>query len=201
MSKTVRAAGLRLAAAVVLGLASTSCGTVARQGTASSFLIIKALEAAGGNATGAFGGTLNSDVITIVNNTPTIFSDLGRAQFGLGLKDPGTPSSPTTPAQANWITLHSYHVRFFRTDGRNAEGVDVPYAFDNAVTATVTGDTTVTFTLVRQQAKSEAPLRALQVNGVVVSMIAEITFYGDDQTGRPVSAMGTIGITFANFGD
>ncbi len=201
MTTAIRRAGIHLATAIVLGLASASCGTTAREGTASSFLIIKALDAASGADPGSFSGTLNSDVVTINNSAPVVFNDLGRVQFGLGLKDPGPPASPTAPSQANWITVERYHVRFIRTDGRNTEGVDVPYAFDSAVTATVSADTTIGFTLVRQQAKQEAPLGALGSNGLVLSTIAEVTFYGHDQTGRAVSAVGNIGISFANFGD
>jgi hypothetical protein len=201
MTKAVWGAGIHLVALVVLGLASASCGTVARQGTASSFLIVKSLEAASGAEPGEFGGTLASDVITVVDKSATIFNDLGRVQFSLGMKDPGPTSSPTAPSQANWITVERYHVRFMRTDGRNAEGVDVPYAFDSAVTATVSDDTTIAFTLVRQQAKQEAPLRALTTSGLIVSTIAEVTFYGHDQTGRTVSAVASMGVSFANFGD
>jgi hypothetical protein len=202
MSKAVWGAALRLGAVVGLGFATASCGTVARQGTASSFLVIKALEAASGAEPGVFGGTLSSDVVTVVKSSPTIFNDLGRAQFTLALKDPGSPESPAGPSQANWITVEWYHVRYIRSDGRNTEGKDVPYSFDNGVTATVTSeDTTVGFMLVRNQAKMEAPLSALAANGLVVSVIAEVTFYGHDQTGRTVSVVGNIGISFANFGD
>ncbi len=201
MITAVRKATMQLAAVIVLAAAAASCGTTAREGTASSFLIIKALDAASGADPGTFGGTLNSDVVTIRNNAPTIFNDLGRVQFGLGLKDPGPPASPAAPSQANWITVERYHVRFIRSDGRNTEGVDVPYAFDSAITATVSADTTIGFTLIRQSAKQEAPLAALAGNGLILSTIAEITFYGHDQTGRAVSAVGNIGISFANFGD
>lgn len=201
MTKAVWGAGLHLAVVVVLGLASVSCGQVAREGTASSFLIIGSLGGASGADPGTFGGTLASDVVTVVNDSPTIFNDLGQVQFLLGLKDPGLPGSVSAPSQANWITVERYHVRFIRSDGRNTEGVDVPYAFDSAVTATVASDTTIGFTLVRQQAKQEAPLRALAINGLIVSTIAEVTFYGHDQTGRTVSVMGSIGVSFANFGD
>lgn len=201
MTRAVWTAGLRLAAIVAIAAGSASCGKIAREGTASSFLIVKALEAASGADPGQFGGTLNSDVVTIKNASPTIFNDIGRVQLGLGMKDPGPAASPTSPSQANWITVTQYHVRFLRSDGHNTEGVDVPYAFDNAVTATVSGDTTIGFTLVRQQAKQEAPLGALAVNGQVLSTIAEVTFYGHDQTGRAVSVTGSIGISFANFGD
>ena len=61
---------------------------------------------------------------------PTIFADLGRVTFKLGLKDPGPPASPASPTQNNWITLDAYHVQYIRSDGHNVEGVDVPYAFD-----------------------------------------------------------------------
>jgi hypothetical protein len=201
MTKAVWGAGTRVAIIVALGLVTASCGTVARQGTASSFLIVKSFEGASGAKPEEFGGTLNSDVVTVVKSSPTIFNDLGRVQFGLGLKDPGSPSAPAAPSQANWITVEQYHVQFVRSDGRNTEGVDVPYSFDSAVTATVSDDTTVSFTLVRHQAKEEAPLAALAVNGSIVSTIAEVTFYGHDQTGRAVSATARIGISFANFGD
>ena len=57
------------------------------------------------------------------------------------------------------------------------------------------------FTLVRHQAKVEAPLGALASNFLIVSTIAEVTFYGHDQTGRAVSVMGKISVHFANFAD
>ncbi|MBW8712968.1 MAG: hypothetical protein JF632_02665 [Acidobacteria bacterium] len=97
--------------------------------------------------------------------------------------------------------MTQYHVRYVRSDGHNIEGVDVPYAFDGGLAATVSADTTVGFTLVRNQAKAEAPLKALTTNPIVLSTIAMVTFYGHDQTGREVSATGNIDVTFANFGD
>ncbi len=201
MTKAVWGAGVRLAFVVSLGLASSSCGDLARQGTGSSYLIVKQLDGASGAEPGTFGGTLSSDVLTVVETTPTIFNDLGRVQLSLGMKDAGSADNPTAPTQANWITVDQYHVEFKRSDGRNQQGVDVPYAFDSAATATVSGDTTIAFTLVRQQAKQEAPLRALAANGLIISTIAEITFYGRDQTGRRVSIAASIGVSFANFGD
>ena len=55
--------------------------------------------------------------------------------------------------------------RFIRADGRNTPGVDVPYGFDGAFTATVSGgEPTVGFELVRHIAKEEAPLAALAFN-------------------------------------
>jgi len=201
MTKVVWGAVIRLAGATALLVTSVSCGDLVREGTSSSFLIITALDATSGADPATFGATLSSDVVTVVKGIPTVFADPGRVQFALGLKDPGASTSPASPTQNNFITVDRYRVSYFRTDGRNMQGVDVPYAFDGAFTATVSGSTTVAFTLVRLQAKQEAPLRALGINGLAVSTIAEVTFYGHDQTGRAVSVAGRIGITFANFGD
>jgi hypothetical protein len=201
MTKVVWGAGLHLAIIVSVGLVSASCGDLTRQGTSPSYLIVGSLEGASGATPEEFGGTLQSDVQTVVNDSPSTFNDVARVEFRLGLKDPGTADAPTAPTQANWITVDRYRVRFVRSDGRNTEGVDIPYAFDSAFTATVAGDTQVGFTIVRHQAKDEAPLAALVRNGLVISTIAEVTFYGHDQTGRTVTATANIGVSFANFGD
>lgn len=201
MSKAVWSAGIRLATAVVLVLASVSCGTLTRQGTSSSYLVIESIEVAPGNDPGTFVAFLLSDVVTVVDNVATIFNDVARVNFSLGLKDPGPASSPAAPTQNNWITVDRYHVQFIRSDGHNIEGVDVPYAFDGGMAATVSDKTTVGFQIVRHQAKEEAPLAALAFTPVIISTIAQVTFYGHDQTGRPVSATGNVGVNFGNFAD
>lgn len=188
----------------VLGLfvvASVSCGSLTRQGTASSYLTVTTLEAASGAEPTEFGGELESDVLTVVDDVGTIFADSGRVTFALGLKDPGAPGSPAEPSPNNAITVNRYRVRYFRSDGRNVEGVDVPYGFDGAFTTTVSSSSTVVFTLVRAQAKSEAPLAALAFNPVIISTFAEVTFYGHDQTGREVITTGRLSVHFANWGD
>lgn len=201
MTKVVWGAVVRLAGATALVLTSASCGDLTREGTSSSYLIITALEATSGADPSTFSTTLSSDVVTVVNSVSTIFADPGRVQFALGLKDPGPSTSPAAPTQNNFITVDEYRVKYIRSDGLNTEGVDVPYTFRGAFTTTVSGSTTAGFTLVRVTAKEEAPLGALAINGVAILMIAEVTFYGHDQTGRAVSVTGHIGITFANFGD
>lgn len=202
MQKAVWGARLRAAVIVGLGLAVSSCGDLQRQGTGSSYLIIRDLEGAAGHEPEEFGNPILSDVVTVVNDSATFFNDLGRATFTLGLKDPGAPGSPTAPTSANFITLNRYRVRYIRTDGRNTPGVDVPYPFDGGVTATIGGgETEVAFTIVRHTAKLEAPLATLYDSLLVLDTIGEVTFYGHDQTGREVTATATILITFANFGD
>jgi hypothetical protein len=169
---------------------------MARNGQASSYLIITALTASAGGGDDEFGGDLRSDVIT----NGGVFNDNGQVEFELAMKDP----TFTAPTSANFITINRYHVKYVRTDGRNRQGVDVPFEFDGAITGTVSDEAIFSFTIVRHQAKEEAPLRALQSNpflGIIVSTIAEVTFYGHDQTGRAVSVMGKISIHFADFGD
>ena len=182
-------------------LVSANCGELQTFGNSSSYLISQSLEAAKGNDPDEFGGDLASDVVTVVNNSPTVYADNGRAAFLLGLKDPGSPGLPTISGQNNAITVNRYRVRYIRSDGRNVEGVDVPYSFDGAFTVTVQAPIEGVFTLVRAQAKNEAPLAALANSPVIISTIAEVTFYGRDQTGREITAVGKIGVHFGNWAD
>jgi hypothetical protein len=181
----------RFALAVLL-LASVSCGDMVRQGTGSSYLIVTSLVAGEDDA-----GTLRSDVLTMIDDAPTIVDDLGSVTFQLAMKDPGL----TEPSSNNFITVNRYRVEFTRADGRNTPGVDVPYPFDGAFTLTVAESSSVSFTLVRHQAKAEAPLAALSRSLVVISTIARVTFYGHDQTGREVITTAQIGISFGDFAD
>jgi hypothetical protein len=197
----MKAAYITRVAALALTLATTvSCTDSVRQGTGSTFLIIDRMAAANGNTPNQFGESLMSDVVTVVNGTPTIFNDLGQVTLSLGEKDPGRVTSPT---QNTSITVERYHVRFVRADGRNTPGLDVPQPFDGAFTARVdrATATTVSFPLVRHVAKQEAPLGALAGSPVIITTIAEITFYGRDQVGHEVSATGRITVEFGNFAD
>jgi hypothetical protein len=202
LSRSTLAIPACAAAVVLLAGAAASCGDIRRDGRASSYLVVNALEAAPGSDPSTFAGHLPSDVITVVDDVPTAFTDMGRVRLVLAMKDPGGVDSPSKPTTVNYITLTQYHVRFIRSDGRNVQGVDVPYAFDGGMTLTVgTSEVTGVFSLVRTIAKNEAPLRALAVNGLIISTIAEVTFYGHDQTGREVSATANISVDFGNFGD
>lgn len=196
---------MKRAVIAVLALVSVACGDVVREGTSSSYVVVTALEGASGADDQRFGGTLSSDVITLVEvdgvKVPTIFSDNARVDFQLVLKDPGTAGNPASPAPPNWVTFDRYRVRYVRTDGRNVPGVDVPYGFDGAFTITVADTARAGFTVVRLQAKGEAPLSALAATGNIISTIAEITFYGRDQTGREVITTGRISINFGDYAD
>jgi hypothetical protein len=193
----------------------SSCTSTQRDGESPAYLILDSLNAASGAAPDTLGGTLASDVLTLVpigepaegepqQFAATIVEDLFSADFSLALKDPGSSTSPTTPTSANSITITRYRVDFVRADGRNTPGVDVPYGFDGAATVTVGGGgATAAGVIVRQQAKREAPLQALAFNGgaIAISTIARITFYGHDQAGRSVSVTGQISVNFADWAD
>jgi hypothetical protein len=153
-----------------------------------------------------------SDVLTIVTSggtcttvlpCPTVFGDTGSVQMHLILKDIGLPGTTVAPSTNNQVTITRVHISYRRTDGRNQEGVDVPYGFDTASTATVPANGTVTigFPMVRSQAKESSPLVELVTSGKVISTIADVTFYGQDAVGNDVSVTGSINVDFANFGD
>ena len=198
------AAGLVLAA-----LGAAACGSsTAREGQSPSYPVITLMEGASG-AAGAtpqfFTNAVASDVITFIKskNSYSVFNDVGRVTMRAAMRDVTNPNGPTSN---NAITFNRYHVVYKRSDGRNQPGVDVPYPFDGAVTFTVgPGDEAkVPFELVRIQAKFEAPLAQLTTGGspaIAISTLAEVTFYGQDQTGREAAVTGTIGVDFANWGD
>ena len=185
------ARGLLLATALV---AANGCAATGRPGQASSYLIVDSLLAASGAQPGSFGGALASDVLS---NGGTL-EDLGRVQMRLEMKDPAVGPSPV-----NFVTLRGYRVTFTRADGRNTQGVDVPFAFDGALGTTITGTTTVNLVLIRAQAKLEAPLRALAGAGgaVAIATFADVLFYGADQAGHDVTVSARISVTFADWGD
>jgi hypothetical protein len=182
-------------------LVSASCGEAVRQGTGAGFLIINSLLAArGAEKAGDFDNTLESDVVT----KNAVWEDLGKVTLSLAAKDvTGALSSN------NFVTINRYRVVYRRTDGRNQQGVDVPYAFDGAVTFTVTdsGPVSASFVLVRMQAKLEPPLITLTNTPVMlggagpISTLADVTFYGRDQTGHEMNVTGTISVLFADWLD
>jgi hypothetical protein len=190
---------LPFASILCLAVMAGACGEFIRQDRSPVTLVIDRLEAASGADDAAtLSSPLFSDVITVVDGVPTVFPDKGAFTMRLIMKDVLSAPSPV-----NAVTLTRYQVIFRRSDGRNTPGVDVPHSFTSGLTFTVpaTGVAAGNFELVRHIAKSEAPLRALVSSPVVISTIAEITFFGRDQAGNELSATGLIGVDFGNFGD
>ncbi len=170
-------------------------------------LVINLLQAARGNSA-TLSTTLSSDVVTLVTSpapcsaaTPctTIFGDNGSVSLTGVMKD-----FTVAPTTNNEVTVTHYHVEYRRADGHNIEGVDVPFGFDGAATATVVPGGTATafgFVLVRNAAKEESPLVQLRNSPDLITTIADVTFFGHDVVGNELSVTGSILVTFANFGD
>ncbi len=191
-------AGLRVAALCAVLALMSACAANGRTGQASSYLIVSSMEAASGVRPSEFSGVLASDVVTVINTVPTQLEDFAKVTFQLAMKDPLVGPSPV-----NYVTLRGYRVTYFRSDGRNTHGVDVPYPFAGALTATVSTTTTASLVLVRVQAKLEAPLSTLAGLGgaIAISTFADVVFYGTDQAGRNVTVNARISVNFADWGD
>ena len=103
----------------------------------------------------------------------------------------------------NSVTIERYRVTYVRADGRNVPGADVPYPFDGVANFLVGIDGTEVeraFVVVRHQAKTESPLREIQADlTAILSVIAQIDFYGHDSAGRAITVTGYLNITFADF--
>src|SRR5215831_2955834 len=173
--KSLVAIGAVIASAV-------SCGDVVRTGRAPVMMVINSLEAAptGGFGANQFGNTLHSDVQVLLTTPPpcapttpcpTVYADVGQVTLSLILKDIGTATNPATATTNNQVTLNRLHIKYVRADGRNVQGVDVPYEFDGAVTGTIppSGQATFTFEIVRHIAKEEPPLVNLIASPSIVT--------------------------------
>ena len=180
-------------------LLAAACGDTSSGRSPSKVTVTEVKVAQGGTSPTFSSGPLNSDVLT----NGSIVDDLAEVTLELQLKDPGVPGSTNAPSGLNSVTFTRYHVEFRRADGHNTPGVDIPYAFDGAVTFTVAGDAvTAVVEVVRHVAKAEAPLAALAADGRnVITTIATVTFYGKDQAGNNVKVSADIQVNFGNFAD
>jgi hypothetical protein len=198
----------------VIALLAGSLGCVpnwARENETGFIMEVARVTAARGGETGT-GTVLYSDVSQWINDNAILRVVLIRknpnVQFVGPLED---------------VRLDSYQVRYFRSDGRNVEGLDVPYRFTGALNsvrlpapeANGVTEVEVAIEVVRHTAKREAPLinlidsdlapngRALLLTGEgIISTTAEITLYGRQvSSGDPIMATGHLPIAFADFVD
>ena len=186
------------------GSLSASCGDQTRQGQTSSYLVLTALEGASGAEPGTFGTVaqlgrhhrrqqVRDDLHRSRPGARSSWRSRIRARRRRRTRRPRTTSSRST----------QYHVEYVRSDGHNVAGRGRAVRVRRRGHRRLSRDTrTVAFTLVRNQAKLEAPLKALGLQRAASSRRSpKVTFYGHDQTGREVSATGNIEVSFANFGD
>ena len=181
----------------------------ARENETGLLMEIAGITGVPGNEGFAAGDILLSDVFPDLNDDALVTVNVYR-------KNPTVAS--TSPLEH--VRLESYQVRYFRSDGQSVEGVDVPRRITGALssqrfhTPTETGEIEIDalVTVVRQQAKNEAPLRNLV--GIfrggtgsllfpgqgIITTVAEITVYARQvTTGEPLSASGRFQVTFGDF--
>lgn len=191
------------AAVVIAALVSSGCASdFTRASQSPTQLIINQILVAAGTgavATSFVNGPLLSDV---QDDDGTIFDDFGQATIRAIMRDQGSTGVAPTTSVVNDVTLTRYRVSYRRSGTSNTPGVDVPHPFDGALTLTIPigGTGTAVFELVRHVAKLEPPLAVLATSPVVVTTIADVTFFGRDQAGNEVSVTGSVQINFANFG-
>jgi hypothetical protein len=145
------------------------------------------------------GAPLDSDVRI---STGSVCPDLIDLRVENHFKNPNI----TTTGFRHDMTIERYEVRYFRSDGRNVQGVDVPYAITGNVAQEIQESAAATLRLevVRRQAKVEPPLANLKGGGgaKIVTMFAEVTLHARTttlQTTNSVSAR--LQIDFADFAD
>ena len=145
---------------------------------------------------------LQSDVV--VNNpdtnSSTVAADAAVVTFTSESLDP-QPWLGTSTYYNIFVTR--YVVTYSRSDGKNQEGVDVPYSFDGTLTSQVEvgSETDVSFVVVRAVSKLEPPLKSLATGRGEgeLKTTARIDFYGQDTLGNTVTATGYLTIFFANY--
>ena len=143
------------------------------------------------------------DILTMNHAHSTHFTDHPDPAIKYVL--PGWGPTPDQPARHD-ITVNRYEVRYIRSDGRAAEGVDVPFHITGNLAQEVIEESTATLNVevVRRQAKFEPPLSQLVVGGgpIVTTMFAEITVWGRTTTGQTTNSnTARVQIDFADFGD
>jgi len=177
-----------------------SCNPIENESDSASTLILKSMT--GTDLEGNEVNYLQSDVLFVdpTTSAETITADEAKASLGVTLLD---PDSAYGPSSFNGITVDRYVVTYIRADGKNVEGVDVPYSFEGALSAFIEVDSSVdiNFVIVRAISKAEPPLIDL-VDGRaegVLNVNAKVDFYGHDLTNRNVKATGYISIFFTNY--
>jgi hypothetical protein len=187
---------IQLSALVAVLLFFSSCNKLSKDTRSNSMLIIENLT--GTDISGLEVNFLQSDVLTVLD---TIVADLAKVTFTAQLLSPALTES----SQYSDILVTRYVVSFTRSDGKNVEGVDVPYSFEGYLSALVKvgTSTNINFIIVREVAKLEPPLVDLQDGrgDGVLQVKARVDFYGHDLANKNVMATGYLNIFFANYAD
>jgi hypothetical protein len=189
---------LKVFVLIIAALVMISCNALENDSTSGSMLEIVSLT--GNDLDGTPGSTtVFSDVVT----NGSIFNDNGVASLAARPLD---PTLATTSAYMD-VLVDQIDIVFKRTDGRNVEGVDVPYSFTHPVSflVPIRSSANIPFVLIRHVAKMESPLVDLRdpLNPEqVIQIIAWITIHSKDTAGhRLADVTGYITVWCADFAD
>lgn len=174
-----------------------SCNPLEDESASNSLLVV--LKIVGSDINGNEVDFLQSDVM---GTNGTITADTANVMLKASLME---PASVYGPSQFNNILVTRYVVSYMRSDGKAAEGTDVPYSFEGYLSRTIEVDASVdiSFVIVREVAKLEPPLINLfegRDDGAL-EVRARVDFYGQDMTNNKVKATGYLTIFFANYTD
>lgn len=191
---------LKIAGLIIVAVMLAGCNKLENDSTSGTMLQIVSLT--GNDLTGAAGSTT---VFSDVETNGSIFNDSAVADIRAMPLDPALSATDLTSYYD--VNIDQIDVAFKRTDGRNQEGVDVPYHFTQPMGALVpiTKDTKIPFILIRHDAKLEPPLLALnlpQNQAKILQLVAVVTIHGKDMGGHRVAPItGYISVQCANFAD
>jgi hypothetical protein len=200
---------------LAIGLFTYACSTkVEENNRSASLLTVESVTGEQANPTGGFTESTpllsdtcdNDNAQSQLPENCTVFNDNADILFSNDFLQigGGDGSSPTT-SFLNDIIVTQYRVDYFRPNGRNNPGVDVPFGIDGSMNIRIAVNSTGTgsIIIVRHEAKREAPLAELDEGGSegVLTANAQMKFFGRDLAGRNVTATGFLEIHFANYGE
>jgi hypothetical protein len=192
-SKAGRMSMKRVAIAAGLVLALSACtADYAKQSTAPVLFGIAAING---------GAVLASDVSLVVPDV---------APVSMYLRNTNRNDGVPVPNLVQAVIVERYEIRYYRSDGRSTEGVDVPYRISGNLTTALdvasSGTVDVPLEVVRAQAKLEPPLRNLRAvdtefggSALILTCFAEVTVHGKTLAGQAVTASGRLQIDFADW--
>lgn len=191
---------LKTAALLPIIILLLSCNPVENDSTSATVVYLESLMGVDMNANPA--NYVQSDVLyeDSATGTSTIIADIATATMRAEML---SPALTTVPSQYNDVMIDRYVVSYFRSDGRNQPGIDIPHSFEGylSITLNVGNTESFGFVIVREVAKAETPLINLRDarDAGVLEVTAKVEFYGHDMADRNIKVVGYISIFFANY--
>ncbi len=194
---TMKRVPLALLAGAAAVLVLASCNAVENKTRSASLLTVETI--LGKDFAGKQANYLESDVQF---SSGSVAADAAIATLATTTLDPDPVMGVS---QYEDVVIERIIVTYSRTDGRNVEGVDVPYPFESSLSVLVPVGQSASFSflVVRAAAKLEPPLVDLVpvTQEKVLQVTAKIQFCGRDLANHAVEAVGYLPIFFANYAD